>query len=471
MPRSNAAAAGCGSIRIIEQRTKPWSGRVASAPIDLGPVTGRVDRDGRLTAADPALLKLQEEAGSKLGAPLALPQLAAVARSAMKLGVPLSRSVIAASSDQDLDLWVRAEPDEEGATLTIEGWKARPPAPPRLTLVGSEPESEGDEVAAAPLSFTTDAELKISRIDERLADRLGIGAAEAVDQPLTRHFLLTDNGDGVMPLLTALVSRQDFAGQRARVRGNGELQLILQGTALHHIRDGFAGYDIQVAVEGEAETRAPVRFDPALDEALRSPLDRIIAAAERIVDRSEGPLRSDYAAYAGDIAAAGRHLLSVIRSMTEQEAAQASGQVDMSRSAAEAIQLVQENAQKQSVTIELIGAEQPLLGAGEPRGTVQILVNLLANAVRHSPANGNVAVIVQRLGTRVAATVADEGPGIAEADQERIFERYERVDDSPGGIGLGLAISRRLARSMGGDIELQSAPGSGARFTLLLPAV
>ena len=60
----------------------------------------------------------------------------------MKLGVPLSRSVIAASSDQDLDLWVRAEPDAEGAALTIEGWKARPPAPPRLTLVGSEPVPE-----------------------------------------------------------------------------------------------------------------------------------------------------------------------------------------------------------------------------------------------------------------------------------------------------------------------------------------
>jgi len=449
-----------------------WSKRVASAPFDLGPVTGRVDRCGRLTAADPALLKLQEEAGSKLGAPLALPQLAAVARSAMKLGVPLSRSVIAASSDQDLDLWVRAEPDEEGATLTIEGWKARPPAPPRLTLVANEPLSEDARGPVGPLSFTTDAELKIKRIEERLAERLGIDGAEAIGQPLTRYFLLTDNGDGVMPLLTALVSRQDFAGQRARVRDNGdELQLILQGTSLQHIRDGFAGYEIDVAVEGEEEAPAPVRFDPALDEALRSPLDRIIAAAERIVDRSEGPLRSDYAAYAGDIAAAGRHLLSVIRTMTEQEAAKASGQVDMSKSAAEAIQLVQENAQKRSVTIELVGADQPLLASGEPRGTVQILVNLLANAVRHSPTHGNVALIVQRLGDRVTATVADEGPGIAEADQERIFERYERVDDSPGGIGLGLAISRRLARSMGGDIELQSAPGSGARFTLLLPTV
>src|SRR5436190_3552645 len=163
-PRWNAAAAGCASIPIIARRAMPWSRRVASAPFDLGPVTGRVDRDGRLTAADPALLRLQEEAGSKLGALLALPQLAAVARSAMKLGVPLSRSVIAASSDQDLDLWVRAEPDEEGATLTIEGWKARPPAPPRLTLVANEPVSEGGEVLAGPISFATDAELKIRRI-------------------------------------------------------------------------------------------------------------------------------------------------------------------------------------------------------------------------------------------------------------------------------------------------------------------
>ena len=444
---------------------------MASAPFDLGPVTGRVDRDGRLIAADPALLRLQEEAGSRLGAPLALPQLAAVARSAMKLGVPLSRSVIAASSSEDLDLWVRAEPDAEGAALTIEGWKARPPAPPRLTLVGSEPLPD-DAAASGPLGFATDAELKVQRIDDRLAERLGIDAAQAIGQPLTRFFMLTDNGDGVMPLLTALVSRQDFAGQRVQVRGNGEeLQLVLTGSALHDLRDSFAGYDIEVAIEGDDGAAPSVRFDPALDEALRSPLDRIIAAAEKIVDRSEGPLRSDYAAYAGDIAAAGRHLLSVMRTMTEQEAARASGQVDLARSAAEAIQLVQENAQKRSVTIELVGADQNLLAAGEPRGTVQILVNLLANAVRHSPAGGSVALIVERRGEQVAATVADEGPGIAEADQERIFERYERVDDSPGGIGLGLAISRRLARAMGGEIELKSAPGSGARFTLLLGAV
>ena len=149
---------------------------MASVPSDLGPVTGRVDRDGRLTEADPPLLRLQQEAGSKLGAPLALPQLAAVARSAIKLGVPLSRAVLAASQSQDLDLWVRVEPDEDGAALTIEGWKAKPPAPPRLTLVGSEPE-EADQTR---FSLTTDQELKVSRIDDELAARLGLDPDQVV---------------------------------------------------------------------------------------------------------------------------------------------------------------------------------------------------------------------------------------------------------------------------------------------------
>ena len=438
---------------------------MASAPSGMDPVMGRVDRQGRLTEADPALLRLQQDAGSALGAPLALPQLAAVARSAMKLGVPLSRSVIAASADQDLDLWVRAEPDAEGATLTIEGWKARPPSPPRLTLVGSEPVDEGSEEGSG-LGFTTDAELRIKAIDETLASRLGIDADQAIGQPLTRFFLLIDD-DGTMPLLTAVGSRQDFEGQPAKVRGGDEEQrLTLSGTALQP-GGKFAGYAVRVAMDGGSE---PVgMFDPALDEALRSPLDHIIAAADRIVDRSEGPLRSDYAAYAGDIAAAGRHLLSVIRSMTEQEA-EGAARVDLAKAANEAVALVQSRAEEQAVTIETVGAGESVMAGGEERGTVQILVNLLGNAVRHSPSGGSIALIIERRGEMVSATVADEGPGIAEADQQRSFERYERVGDAPGGIGLGLAISRRLARSMGGDIELQSAPGEGARFTLVLPS-
>ena len=439
---------------------------MASVPSDLGPITGRVDRDGRLVEADALLLRLQQEAGSGLGAPLALPQLAAVARSAIKLGVPLSRAVIAASSDQDIDLWVRAEPDAEGARLTIDGWKARPAAPPRLTLVGSEPLPDDEEDSEA-LTFTTDAELKITRISEALAERLGVNPAVAGD-PLTRHFLLSDDGNG-MPLLSAVAARRDFTGQRARLRSKSDVELTMEGVALV-TSAGLTGYEIEVTLDGDDRLHGGLSLDPSLDEALRSPLDRIIAAAERIVDRSEGPLRSDYAAYAGDIAAAGRHLLSVVHSITDQQAPTATGQLNLVACASEAMQLVQPRADERSIHLERIGADEPLTASAEPRGVVQILVNLLNNAVRHSPERATIAVIAERRGDKVAVTVADEGPGIAEADHERIFERYERADNSPEGSGLGLAISRRLARSMGGDIELQSAPGNGARFTLVLPA-
>ena len=105
---------------------------------------------------------------------------------------------------------------------------------------------------------------------------------------------------------------------------------------------------------------------------------------------------------------------------------------------------------------------------GERRGVIQILVNLLGNAVRHSPEGGAVTLQLSKTVSTGEATIADQGKGIAKSDQERIFEKFERLEEG-GGAGLGLAIARRLALSLGGEISLVSAPGEGARFTLSLP--
>ena len=87
------------------------------------------------------------------------------------------------------------------------------------------------------------------------------------------------------------------------------------------------------------------------------------------------------------------------------------------------------------------------------------------------PEGGQVWIRGEREGDLVAIVVADQGKGIAEEDQERIFGKFERVDPSePGGTGLGLYIARRLARAMQGDLDVDSAPGQGARFTFTLPA-
>jgi signal transduction histidine kinase len=219
------------------------------------------------------------------------------------------------------------------------------------------------------------------------------------------------------------------------------------------------------AVPSQSRTAA---FDNALDEVLRSPLDRIIESAERIVERADGPLRSDYASYGTDIAAAARHLLSVLTSMRD-EPAQVQHSIDLAGLAGEAVVMVDASAEERSVMIEL-QRRDPLPAKGEQRAVIQILVNLIGNAIRYSPEGGKIGVSFSRDNGAASVSVADKGPGVATADQQRIFERFERAHVKEGGTGLGLAISRRLARSMGGDVTLDSAPGQGARFTLRLPS-
>jgi len=269
-----------------------------------------------------------------------------------------------------------------------------------------------------------------------------------------------------MPLVRAAGARQDFTGQRVRLRNDSEDTATLSGTRLFAEDGRFEGFDIEFRFD-TASDQDLSDYDSSIDDALRSPLDQIIAAADRIVERADGPLRSDYAAYASDIAAAGRHLLSVLRSMSEEPGAPAD-RVDLIGLARESVQLVTADAEAADVSIEIDHHEGAIAAHGEPRAILQILVNILGNAIRHSPLGGTVAVVFDEDDRHGSITVADQGPGIDRRDQQRIFERYEQ-GAGPGSAGLGLAISRRLARSMGGDVVLESAAGEGARFTLQLP--
>jgi len=433
-------------------------------------VTGRIDSAGRLVEADAMLTDLQLEAGSSLGDRLALPQLAAVARLARKLGVKIARPAIVAARDHDLELWVRAEPEGDDVVITIESWRRRPPHGPRLEIA-----ARSEDVLPSPKGeWATDAELRITELSSDLATILGAGVGEAIGQPLTKWLRLVEGDDGAMPLLGAVAARTGFTGQLASGRNGPGQRLIFSGNPVAGADGSFDGFRGRAMVENVARPEAAneagnagMSIDPALDHALRSPLARIIEAAEGIADRADGPLRSDYATYAGDISAAAKHLLSVIRAMVDQPP-DGDSSVDLSPLVDEAIGLVQSKAEARTVEIGRVGLDA-LAAAGEPRAIVQILVNLLGNAIRHSPDGSRVSVILAIADGYASVTVADQGKGIDAADQERIFGKFERAGEGGGDAGLGLAIARRLATSMAGDVTLVSAPGDGAQFTLSLP--
>jgi signal transduction histidine kinase len=351
--------------------------------------------------------------------------------------------------------------------LSLEGWTLRPAPGPRLATILGGGETAG---AAAQNEWATDEELRIISLSSEFAGLLGVDVADAAGAPLTRILRFEDDANGEMPLISALAARHGFSGQRARSRSDESCFVVLRGEVVTAADGSFAGF--RGTAESEKDAAAAAKrspgFDHALDELLRSPIDRIIESAEKIVARSEGPLRSDYASYGNDIASAARHLLSVLRAMSE-DPSQVHGIVDLAALTAEAVIMLESEAQDRGIHID-VGHPEPLRARGQERAVMQILVNLMVNAIRYSPDDGAIRLSFASTEGAVAVTVSDQGPGIAAGDEQRIFERFERAHPNEGGTGLGLAISRRLARSMGGDVSLDSAPGEGARFTLTLPA-
>lgn len=435
---------------------------MASLPVQP-PIGARIDRDGRLVAADPPLLALQEEAGAGLGLALAVPQIASLARLAARLGVAITRPVSAASAEEDLDLIIRAEPDADGVTLSVERWIARLPARARWSGRGTGA-TESEERAAEDL--VTDAALRVLSIGPSLARRFDLDPADVVGQPLTRLFRPVEDDSGNLPLLSAASERTAFEGQPAELR-SGENRVMLDGTPRIE-GDRFQGYAVTVRNGGAAAPQAPL---PPLDDLLKEPLASIIGQAEEIAARSQGPLKTDYAGYGSDIAAAAKHLLDLLAALGpggEGEGGAVQGEpVDLAELVLDAAGLVQAQASTRGVLLD-VGGEGSVPARGQPRAVTQILVNLIGNAVRFSPEGGAVTIILES-GAEAAVTVNDSGPGVAPADRFRIFERFEQAEPGQGGAGLGLAISRRLAREMGGDVELLDS-AAGASFRLTLPS-
>ncbi len=464
-------------------------------------VRARVNGHGLLVSADAELLRLQEACGGTLGGPLLLPAPARLAKLAHRLQTPIERPVLMADDRSEIRAHGRFLPEGDGVRIELVDWETADA--PALDPPEPLPILPRRVIPPGVIRWACDIRLRLVMVEADpawgLADRRWLGRS------MSELFHLTPDTQGEFALLAALAAQGNFARQGARL-AIGPAQGTILGITAQAMIDpdapvgtGFTGFVGDAVPVGFGQLPADVAVpsgetadDPStsllgaldmrsfamrIDGAMRRPLGRIIANAETISSQLQGPIRADYARYAGDIALAGRHLLDLVDDLADLQAVErenftiAEERVDLADVARRAAGLLAMKAQERGQRIDAPANDESALGTGEFRRVLQILLNLIGNAIRYGPDDGMIWLRVDSDEAQVSITVADQGPGIAAEDQARLFTKFERLGRTDAaGSGLGLYISRRLALAMGGDIMVDSAAGQGARFTLILPA-
>ena len=219
-------------------------------------------------------------------------------------------------------------------------------------------------------------------------------------------------------------------------------------------------------------------FVANVSHELRTPLTAIRGYAETLLGGALGePARAaEFTAIIHRHAERLARLLDDLLELSRLEAGRrtlASDPVVIRFAAESALDLVRPKASERGLELHVELADG-LEARGDPGALIQILLNLLDNAVKFTPPGGRVSLRSERAGERVRLSIVDTGLGMEERHQLRIFERFYRVDAGRsremGGTGLGLAIVKHLVQAMGGEVGVESAPGKGSTFWLELPA-
>jgi signal transduction histidine kinase len=230
--------------------------------------------------------------------------------------------------------------------------------------------------------------------------------------------------------------------------------------------------------ELELASRHKSEFLANMSHELRTPLNAVLGYTELISDNIYGEVPAKIREVIGRIDQSGRHLLGLINDVLDLSKIEA-GQLTLSLADYSMKELVhtvlvamESLAAERRLALKVdVGADLPR-GRGDERRLSQVLLNLVGNALKFTEA-GEVRVAAGLDDGRFLVSVTDTGPGIAPADQERIFETFQQVDSSltrkKGGTGLGLSIAKRIVELHGGRLWVESAPGKGATFSFTVP--
>jgi signal transduction histidine kinase len=442
--------------------------------------------EGVLTRADEPIASLQEECGGFIGGPLAIPELRALAIKAQNMRLRLARKFEAVGEVDRISAWVEIEPlidadrNVEGCEIGVVSWHQEE-LPEASENAEWERQSEINR-HMAELTVRLDPQQCVLSVEGQAADLQDLAGmmSRGIGQPWTDFVDLSGNAHE-QPLHWRLLD-----GAELNVAGS-KRSWAAHLRPLGHPEPGSAGFvlnlvsDMPLIETARANVSEHAAIPPALGKdlspVLRQPINRIIANAETIRTRLAGPLADEYSGYAADIATAGQHLLALLDDLSDLEVVEsddfvtAPDRIELVDVARQACGILGVRAREKGIELVAPANGETQLAIAEFRRVLQILINLINNAIRYSPKDSQIWVRLDRIGERALITVADQGHGLDDDQQSKVFEKFERLGRSgDGGSGLGLYISRRIARAMDGDLTVESAKGQGARFTLSVPA-
>lgn len=444
----------------------------------------RTDGEDRLIEADELIAGLQRQCGGNLPGALAIPALLQRVRRARLTTARLSGAIEAFGDNETVRAWVEIFPHTDaagGCSIGVIDWQATPVAresDARVAARRLEIERNVAELTArldpgqAVLAVESSAP-DLANLAARMAGGRGRAWTDFVELPgavhaQPMHWRLLDGAS-----VKVEGSRREWTATLVPL---GSPEPGQSGFELYLVADAPLANASSPLVPTARAARSGRPIGQDLSPVLRQPIARIIANAETIRTRLAGPLAEEYSNYAADIASAGQHLLALIEDLSDLEVvesddfATAPDEIDLGDVSRRAVGILAVRAKERGIEIVAPAPGEALPAIAEFRRVLQILLNLVGNAIRYSPGDSTVRIELSDEGGRARVIVSDEGPGLEVKDQERVFQKFERLGRSgDGGSGLGLYISRRLARAMGGELSVTSTPGVGARFELDLP--
>lgn len=231
-------------------------------------------------------------------------------------------------------------------------------------------------------------------------------------------------------------------------------------------------------IREQTESREQLRreFSANVSDELKTPLTSISGIAELI--RDENCSSEKAKEYAGDIQKESKRMIALVEDIMklsrldeEEEAPKEWERVDLYEVAEEVKEGLKNQAEEKKIDISIEGSHETIKGIGHLLN--EMIFNLCDNAIKYNHEGGNVFIRIGRNKDRSWISVTDDGIGIPESEQDRVFERFYRVDKSHskqiGGTGLGLSIVKHGAQIHGAEVTMKSAPGDGTSITLIFP--